>query len=125
MLTLPPINLQYRRFAAVLFMVFLVAVTVALLMPVPQHDLRTPAHADKLVHFGVFFCLALPAFLVCRQAWALTMIALVAYGGMIELVQPYFGRGAEWADFWANSIGVVAALPVAYQLRRVLASGRR
>ena len=27
--------------------------------------------------------------------------------GMIEVVQPFVGRGAEWADFGANIIGAI------------------
>jgi hypothetical protein len=31
---------------------------------------------------------------------------------MIELAQPSFGRGREWADFAANSLCVITAIPV-------------
>ncbi|MCC5992073.1 MAG: VanZ family protein [Rhodobacteraceae bacterium] len=125
MLNPPPIAPHKRRAAVIAAILLLVLVTGLLLMPVPDHGLKTPKHIDKLVHFIVFFCVAFPAFLGKIRLWPLTMIALIIYGGVIELIQPQFGRDADWIDFVANSLGVVAAFPPALAARYWIGSKHR
>lgn len=99
--------------------------TYALLAPVPD----TPANGfpglDKLVHFTMFFLIALPALSVAPRAWGWTVALVVVYGGMIEIVQPLFGRGRELGDFIANSFGAVCAIPAARLLARGLSPARK
>lgn len=80
--------------------------------------------ADKIAHF-VFYSIMVYAF-----AWGylkthqlnLSKLLLAAYwsvlfGGLIELVQHYLvnGRTGEWADFFANTIGVLIGSFIIYQ----------
>ncbi|MBR3370161.1 MAG: VanZ family protein [Rhodobacteraceae bacterium] len=113
----PVISERQRRIALVISVILLVVVTVVLLMPVPENEGRFPEHVDKLVHFGVFFVVAFPAYVARMSFWPVILVGLVAYGGAVELIQPHFGRSAEFADFIANSLGVVAALPCAIWFR--------
>jgi VanZ family protein len=46
-----------------------------------------------------------------RTAW-LIFLAVVAYGGLDELTQPYFGRTKDLMDFLANAEGVAAGLAI-------------
>ena len=46
-----------------------------------------------------------------RAAW-LIFLAVVAYGGIDELTQPYFGRTKDLMDFLANAGGVAAGLVI-------------
>ncbi|MGP9790227.1 VanZ family protein [Roseinatronobacter sp. NSM] len=113
----PVISARQRRIALVISGLLLLVVTVVLLMPVPENEGRFPEHVDKLVHFGVFFAVACPAYVARMRFWPVILVGLVAYGGAVELIQPHFGRSAEVADFIANSLGVVAALPCAIWFR--------
>ena len=44
----------------------------------------------------------------------------VANGGVIEIVQPYFGRQAEWADFRADGFGAVLGGAIGYAVSGLL-----
>jgi len=75
-----------------------------------------PAGADKLYHILAFACLAFPLPLV-RPRWTIWVIlGVIAYGGAIEVIQPAFGRQAEWADLGADAIGAMLGALVARQL---------
>jgi VanZ family protein len=107
-------------------------VTLALLAPVPLGLENETLHGfvhlqlDKLVHAALFFGLA--------QAWlrgaagapraGVTLGLAVAaglYGGLLELVQPSFGREAEWGDFAADLVGALVSW---LWLRRMTRQGR-
>ena len=89
-------------------------VTGLLLMPeVPGISLSVP-FKDKVVHAVLFFAVALPAMLAVSRGWHWPIWAfVVGYGGVTELVQPSFGRSAEWADLAADAVGTAFALLVA------------
>ncbi|MCC5955242.1 MAG: VanZ family protein [Natronohydrobacter sp.] len=88
----------------------------------PETPLPFP-HFDKLVHFVVFFLIALPAVAVRPDAWLWIVLCASALGGAIELIQPIVGRGRELADFVADVLGALAAVPVGRALsRRILKS---
>ena len=65
---------------------------------------------DKADHFIAYFGLASMASLVigprARLAWAI--LGVVALGGVLEILQAFTGRDAEWLDFVANSLGAIA-----------------
>ncbi|MCH8467446.1 MAG: VanZ family protein [Roseinatronobacter sp.] len=88
------------------------AAMVLLFMPMSGMPSLRVSGIDKLVHFLMFFAIALPGLSVAPRIWIWFVPLLIGYGGMIELVQPSFGRGREWADFAANSLGVITAIPV-------------
>ncbi|QGX97383.1 VanZ family protein [Roseovarius faecimaris] len=76
---------------------------------------------DKQMHALAFFSLVLPLGWV-RPRWALGLaLVAFAFGGAIEIVQPQVGRSGEWADLWADGLGIVAGL-LPGQLRRYRAS---
>ncbi|MBM6551897.1 hypothetical protein [Marinomonas ostreistagni] len=39
-------------------------------------------------------------------------IVIALMGGLIELIQPYVNRHADWYDFWADTLGVALAFIV-------------
>ena len=98
-------------------MTFLLALVIAVLtlMPMRAGGSGVPG-SDKLHHFLAFACLAFPLPLL-RPRWTFWVIlAVVFYGGAIELLQPFFGRQAEWADLLADAVGAVVGAVVARQL---------
>jgi VanZ family protein len=73
---------------------------------------------DKLAHV-VLFALVTRAWLRATRppalaAAVLVALAAVAYGGLLELLQPVVStRGAEWGDLAADAVGAGLALAVA------------
>lgn len=98
---------------------FGVAAIIAILTLTPM-PIGGPAGSDKIYHILAFACLALPLPLT-RPRWTIWVIlCVVVYGGAIELLQPYFGRNAEWGDLWADGFGAVLGAGKGYILSRCL-----
>jgi VanZ family protein len=96
-----------HRFAAVLFWPAAALVAWGELTPSPPHF---ETHVwDKLLHFTAYFGLAgLTALSIRRRRvvlWA--VLALIAFGGILEIVQGLTGRDAEWLDEAANTLGAI------------------
>ena len=67
--------------------------TFALLWPIgASGGLRG---GDKVVHFLAFAILAFPIACIGRLRMSILFFACSIYGGVIELIEPSFGRGAE------------------------------
>jgi VanZ family protein len=100
---------RHQRLAIALTLVIALAIGFGTLAPDTGSAPRVP-HLDKLLHFLAFLGLVLPLATVLprRSAVIGTVVLAVAYGGAIELIQPRFGRGAEWLDFWADLAGAAA-----------------
>ena len=88
--------------------VMLLGVAVVSLVPAPDIGV-----SDKLSHLVTYFLLAgwfsLLAINRTRLGW--TVIGLIAYGMLIELLQGITSyRYPEWGDVLANGIGVLAGI---------------
>nr|WP_239480546.1 VanZ family protein [Parashewanella hymeniacidonis] len=65
-------------------------------------------HIDKIGHMGSFFLLSALTHLAFKPKWWRLMSGLIAYAGLIEVVQSYLPyRSASWADFGADILGIV------------------
>lgn len=107
------------------------AATLALLIAITYLTLAAPGSlprvsgGDKLHHALAFAALVFP-FVVARPRWALrTFAAAIAYGGLIELIQPSFGRSGEWADLLADTIGAAVGIVLAWLTRWLLPISRK
>ena len=78
------------------------------------------AQSDKVYHVVAFAVLALPiAFL--RPGWLiLTVPVYMAFGGLIEIVQPFVGRVRSLADWVADLIGLVIGIAVGRTVAHVV-----
>lgn len=47
--------------------------------------------------------------------------AAILFGGAIELIQPYVGRGRELADFGVDAVGVINGATLGLTLRAIAA----
>lgn len=107
------------KLSAALAVIWHLVVTFLTLLPgkdLPKVDI---VNFDKLAHTGVF---ALLTYLYMRWHMAsrahfnhntyLMVAALIAYGGIIELLQGafYVDRHASWLDFFANALGCIIIL---------------
>jgi VanZ family protein len=103
----------YRRFARWIFVPALVLVVWG--------ELRPSTHGpeviwDKLLHFTAYFGLAgiATAALGRRKAALWAAFALALFGGILEIVQSFVGRDAEWGDEIANVLGAGIGLATAW-----------
>lgn len=128
---LPDLRFRHLWFGIGLAMVALV--TVLFLMP--GGKLTAVRMWDKLSHAIVFVALAFWfASILVRRDLVWLVVALVAFGALIELMQGAMraGRQAEWLDVVADAVGVLVGLLLAltplgrwaYWIERQL-SGRR
>ncbi len=88
--------------------------------------------ADKLVHWAMYFGLCLLVWgerhlngrqSTLRSAALYTIWLPLLLGGAIEIAQEYLttDRSGDWADFAADALGVLTALPLGlYALPRIL-----
>lgn len=95
-------------------LVLAAVIAIITLAPMPSGG---PAGADKIYHGLAFASLAFPLTFVRPSVGGWVMLGVIIYGGAIELVQPYFGRQAEWADLAADGIGAVCGVIAARKAR--------
>lgn len=92
--------------------------------------------ADKVVHWGMYFGLCLLVWAERRlnaekryiAHAALYAVALpLALGGAIEIAQEYLTtyRSGDWADFAADALGVLTALPLGLYVVPRIFKGKR
>lgn len=93
-----------------------IAAAIATTCLVPASDLPTIGLSDKVKHAMSY---ALLGFwfgsITSHRSFPGLAIALLAFGGVIELLQEWMqlGRHAEWADLAANAIGMAAGMALA------------
>jgi len=83
-------------------------IAVLTLAPIPSGPAPVLG-VDKLEHLLAFGALAVPLSWRVPRLWGVVALAVIAYGGAIEIVQPLAGRNAEWGDLAADAVGAVAA----------------
>jgi hypothetical protein len=104
-------GLRYRRLWICLGVLLFCGVAIACLMP--GEDLPRIGGSDKFKHALSFGLLAFWfGSIVARTHLPWVGIAVLAFGGLIELLQGAmgWGRDAEWLDMWANLLGVTVGL---------------
>lgn len=78
------------------------------LIPLPE---LPSAGGDKLHHLIAYASLTFVIALGASARWPWLVVLSVVWSGLIELVQPYVNRLAEWEDLAANALGcLVGAL---------------
>ena len=102
------------------FVILLMVISWLALSPHPPRDLSTGW--DKSNHALAFAALMLAGRLCwLRRPWAL-WLALLAYGGLIELLQTQVpGRDGEWPDLLADAVGLSLGWALDALLRRLFA----
>lgn len=83
-----------------------VAAVIGVLTLTPAPSFSAPG-SDKLHHVLAFAALAFPLPVVRPRLAPWMFFGVVAYGGLIEIIQPYVGRQAEWADLFADAGGAL------------------
>ena len=91
--------------------------TVAMLWPINQPP-PAPDGSDKVVHLITFAALAFPLARTGRFGLAPVFVGASVFGGLIEVLQPYFGRSADVQDLIADIAGVGLGIVLALLYRR-------
>ncbi|MEQ8902407.1 MAG: VanZ family protein [Roseovarius sp.] len=87
------------------YLTLALALIIAVLTLTPSSVQGGVPGLDKLAHFLAFGALAAPLAFAYPRHWRAVALVVLAYGGMIEIVQPFTGRSAEWADLLADGLG--------------------
>ena len=110
-----------HRGLLVCFWSAVLGVAVLSLMPIAYLPPQVFSLWDKAQHALAFTALALLGLLAYpRQPWRM-VLALLAFGGAIELAQAATGwRYGEWSDWLADAVGLAAGWALAWHPRRLL-----
>jgi hypothetical protein len=109
---------KLKRVAVASAATLALALFIGVLTLVPMPAGGGPPGSDKVYHILAFAVLAFPLPLVRPRLTIWVALGVIAYGGAIELIQPFFGRQAEWADLFADGIGAVVGAVTGYALSR-------
>ncbi|WP_354544094.1 VanZ family protein [Roseovarius sp. MBR-78] len=90
--------------AYILTALLTLAITLLTLMPQMPGPAGIPG-LDKLAHGVAFAALCGPLAWRYPRMWRAVALAALAYGGVIEIIQPLTGRAAEWGDLLADGTG--------------------
>jgi VanZ family protein len=109
-----------HRLATLLFWPAVAVVTWGELTPSPPH---LEMHVwDKLLHFTAYFGLAglAACSLKSRRALVYAVLGLIAFGGLLEIVQGMTGRDADIFDEVANTLGALSGAFVGLAFLRLV-----
>lgn len=95
-----------------------VALTFAMLWPIEDTP-PAPNGSDKIIHIIAFACLAFPLSSTHRFGLLPVFVVAVAFGGIIELIQPSFNRSADITDWLADICGILVGVACGLFYRRL------
>ena len=100
-----------RFFDIYLTIALALTILIGMLAPISEVTIA-PAGTDKIIHVVAFAALVFPLALTKRIGlFPLFMLASL-FGGIIEIIQPSFGRNADIIDWLADSVGVICGMAV-------------
>ena len=101
-----------------LTLIVMTVLTVAMLWPINQPP-PAPDGTDKFVHLIAFAALAFPLARTGRFGLIPVFMGASIFGGLIEIIQPTFGRSADMQDWIADIAGVALGILMALLYRRL------
>ncbi|MFC0200334.1 VanZ family protein [Paracoccus rhizosphaerae] len=89
-----------------LSVLLVIAISILTLTPMPSPQLGSISNSDKVYHALGFAALVLPT-AVLRPRWLIVVVPIyAAFGGIIEIIQPFVGRDRSAADWIADLAGI-------------------
>jgi hypothetical protein len=107
-------KLQVPKFFDI-YLTLVLALIILIGMLAPISEVATaPAGTDKIIHIVAFAALVFPLALTKRIGLFPLFIYASLFGGIIEIIQPSFGRSADISDWVANNLGSFSAIGIAH-----------
>jgi VanZ family protein len=105
-------KLQVLKLFDIYLTIFLaLIIVIGMLAPISEVN-TAPAGTDKIVHALAFAALVFPMAITKRIGLFPLFIFASLFGGIIEILQPSFGRSADIIDWLADSVGVICGIAV-------------
>ncbi len=92
---------------------FIIACIITVLSLWPLTTLPDVPGSDKIHHFIAYCSLMFPVAFVKRERLYWYYFVLLAFSGLIELLQPLVNRYCDWKDLLANAIGLLCGWAIA------------
>jgi VanZ family protein len=108
-----------ERFAWALTVTLSIAMIWAFLTPLAALP-RVPKISDYLWHIGLFAILVIPLGTTFPARRTSLVVFAICFGALLEILQPYFGRGFEVHDLFANLIGVTLGWLISRKLAAII-----
>lgn len=105
-----------KKYWIILSFLLLISISIISLWPRLNLQIGLSFH-DKVFHFLAYFFLALPASIANPKSNKYIYIFFILYGGLIELIQPYFNRSCDIYDFIANILGILLSYYISLKIR--------
>lgn len=102
-------------------MTVIIALAIGYLSLSPLETLPSAPGGDKVHHFIAYAALCFPLLFSDRAPARYVLPLGIAYGGLIELIQPFVNRYGEWLDFGANAAGCLIGYGLARLAQKALA----
>lgn len=96
-----------------LLLTLCILTSIATLSLWPAAYLPQVPGSDKIHHLISYGVLIFPLALSKPKYWLWIALSFAVFSGVIELIQPYVNRYAEWLDLAANVGGLICGIVVA------------
>jgi len=106
----------FPRIAVSATIVLAIIIAYLALTPVPNFTL---GKGDKVNHIAAFAALIFVTTSLYPVALKWILPSAILFGGMIEIVQPYFGRTRDIEDFFADLVGLAIGMLIGRGLRKL------
>jgi len=100
-----------------IYATIIIAFAIGLATLTPVENLPEVSGSDKVYHLISFAILTLPIAIIRPQAIWIILSLSIAYGGLIELLQPLVNRNCEMADLLADAVGAMLGVLVTRALK--------
>lgn len=104
-----------------------VLIIIASLIPHPPEIMQAFSFSDKIFHAFAYSALSFLLLLSLKTGFSgkyryslVTVVLIMLFGGLIEVIQPYFSRSRDIFDFIADILGGAAGIITAENLIRIL-----
>ena len=98
----------------------LILTMISILSLLPLAALPPAPGTDKTHHFIAYAMLMLPVALRKPANWILFGVFFILYSGVIELIQPFVNRYGEWLDLFANAVGIICGVIIAWLINSII-----
>ena len=97
---------MFKLFDIYLTLVLALIILIGMFAPISEVA-TAPAGTDKIIHVAAFAALVFPLALTKRIGLFPLFIFASLFGGVIEIIQPSFGRDIEFYDWVSDNLGIL------------------